>query len=158
MSLDAFKETKDPCAYLCHFCDAQIAKIVKYRAELQLTEEKVLEKVSHLTRLSQIGRSSETLDNTARRRPSTDGSGSRTKRPRSESIQMEEDEPLVTESVDHNEEENVEVAFSTSTLLSHHSNSTQPESNTSKRSSPSVTVSDKCICIIFLSFFFKGCS
>ena len=76
LSLDAFKETRDPYAYLCHFCDAQTAKIVKHRTELQLTEEQVVEKVSHLTRL---GSSSETPNDRARRRPSTDGHNSRGK-------------------------------------------------------------------------------
>lgn len=76
LSLDAFKETRDPYAYLCHFCDAQTAKIVKHRTELQLTEEQVVEKVSHLTRL---GSSSETPNDRARRRPSTDGHNNRGK-------------------------------------------------------------------------------
>ena len=39
LSLNNFKETSDPLAYLCHLCDAQTAKIAKHWAELRLTEE-----------------------------------------------------------------------------------------------------------------------
>ena len=63
MSLNNFKETSDPLAYLRHLCDAQTAKIAKHWAELRLTEEQILEKVSHLTKL---GHSSQTLGNRAR--------------------------------------------------------------------------------------------
>ena len=146
MSLNDFKEIRDPYAYLCHFCDAQTAKIVKHQAELQLTKEQVVEKVSYLPRL---GHSSEAPNNRTQGRPSTDGHNSRRKRPQSESIQME-DEPQVNESVDHNEGDNVEVASPSASP----SASTQPESNISKQSSPSVIVSNKCNCIIFNYVFF----
>ena len=131
LSLASFNETSDPLAYLCHLCDAQAAKIAKHRAELQLAEEQVLQKVSHLTRLD---RSGETLGDRPRGKQSTN---SRRKRARSEFHQAE-DEILVTERMNHDEGVNVGVA---SPLTS-----TELESSLSTGNSPSVTVSNISSC------------
>ena len=76
LSLDSFVETSDSYAFLCHVCDSQACKYVKYQDEIRKMEEVVVENLSHLTKLAN------TTDNTQGRRRSSIGASIVAKRVR----------------------------------------------------------------------------
>lgn len=60
MSLESFVKTNDSYVFLCHVCDSQACKYIKYQDEIKKLEEVVVENLSHLTKTTEItqGRSS----------------------------------------------------------------------------------------------------